>query len=274
VTATHRAASTANGACSTVYLLHFDQRYEHAGHYTGIALDLDARLAAHVAGKGPRDGGARLIQVIRQAGIGFRLARTWPGGTRGLERRLKNQGGASRRCPICKEQRREQDRAQRTVQHHAQRAGAGQVRGQRRQAHRQPTSTTVRPQPDPVAAFLTLNPAFARPVSASPAKQWGRVRGREDVELHGPRVTGARFEENEQPSQHRVNAVTRRAVAARVQARQQRAADQAERDRPGALLERTRRQLKVARDRQAHRPTRGGRQAARDDARQEADRER
>src|SRR5215203_1198727 len=84
----------------TVYLFHFDQRYEHAGHYTGWAEDLDHRVAEHLAGRG-----ARLIEVISQAGIGFRLARTWPGVTRARERQLKRQGGASRHCPICLEDR-------------------------------------------------------------------------------------------------------------------------------------------------------------------------
>jgi predicted GIY-YIG superfamily endonuclease len=64
-----------------VYLFHFDQRYEHAGHYTGWAEDLDHRVAEHLAGRG-----ARLIEVITRAGIGFRLARTWPGVTRARER--------------------------------------------------------------------------------------------------------------------------------------------------------------------------------------------
>ena len=78
-----------------VYLLHFERPYRHARHYTGFATDLDRRLNAHVCGKG-----ARLMAVIAAAGIGWQLARVWPG-TRGLERALKNQGGASRRCPIC-----------------------------------------------------------------------------------------------------------------------------------------------------------------------------
>jgi len=78
-----------------VYLLHFDRRYKHAGHYIGSADDVPARLARHAAG-----GGARLIEVITAAGIGFELARTWPGG-RTRERQIKNQGGASRFCPLC-----------------------------------------------------------------------------------------------------------------------------------------------------------------------------
>jgi predicted GIY-YIG superfamily endonuclease len=94
------ASTTQRHPLGTVYLFHFDQRYEHAGHYTGWAEDLDHRVAEHLAGRG-----ARLIEVITQAGIGFRLARTWPGVTRARERQLKRQGGASRHCPICQEDR-------------------------------------------------------------------------------------------------------------------------------------------------------------------------
>ncbi len=86
----------------TVYLLHFidpatgeSARYRHAGHYTGWALDLATRLARHEDGRG-----ARLLEVIRDAGLGWKLARTWPGDRR-RERQIKNQGGASRHCPEC-----------------------------------------------------------------------------------------------------------------------------------------------------------------------------
>lgn len=79
----------------TVYLLHFDRPYKHARHYRGWARDLPARLADHEAGRG-----ARLIAVITAAGIGYELARTWPG-TRYRERQLKRMGGAARQCPIC-----------------------------------------------------------------------------------------------------------------------------------------------------------------------------
>jgi hypothetical protein len=82
---------------STVYLLHFDQPYRHARHYQGWAADLERRLAEHRAGG---QAAARLMQVIHAEGIGCTLARTWRG-TRGRERQLKVQGGASRRCPVC-----------------------------------------------------------------------------------------------------------------------------------------------------------------------------
>jgi hypothetical protein len=198
----------------TVYLLHFDQRYEHAGHYTGFAegSGLLNRLGEHAAGRG-----ARLVEVITQAGISFRLARVWPGVTRARERQLKQQGGASRRCPICLDQ-------------HA-------TPGRR---HDQPTRGTT---PAQARTFLELNEAFARPVSASPAKQWARVRGREQIDLLSPRVTGAWFEENAQPSQHRAQAVARRAVQARVQARQHQRAERAEQQRAPAIAARTRQRL-------------------------------
>jgi predicted GIY-YIG superfamily endonuclease len=80
----------------TVYLIHFDQPFKHAKHYTGWALDLEARLYLHRAGSG-----ARLLAVIREAGIGWQVARTWEGVDRNFERALKVQGGASRRCPLC-----------------------------------------------------------------------------------------------------------------------------------------------------------------------------
>ncbi len=223
--------STGRHPLGTVYLLHFDQRYEHAGHYTGFAegSGLLKRLGEHAAGRG-----ARLVEVITQAGISFHLARTWPGVTRARERQLKQQGGASRRCPICLDQHatpgRRHDRAA------DQRASAVPTRG-----------TT----PEQARAFLELNEAFARPVGASPAKQWGRVRGREQIELLSPRVTAGWFEENQQPSQHRAYAVIRRGVQARVQARQHRAADHAEQQRTRQVAGRTHQRLATAREHHA-----------------------
>jgi predicted GIY-YIG superfamily endonuclease len=82
----------------TVYLLHFTSPYKHARHYRGWTSDLPARLAEHRAGRG-----ARLMTVIRGAGIGFIVAKTEPG-TRARERQLK-QRGAGRDCPVCMAQR-------------------------------------------------------------------------------------------------------------------------------------------------------------------------
>ena len=102
----------ATGQSGTIYLLHFDRRYKHAGHYIGWTTNLPARLRDHTAGHA-----GRLIAVCIAEGIGFTLARTWQG-PRAEERRIKKMGGASRSCPICAAQRkaaklaaRETDRA-------------------------------------------------------------------------------------------------------------------------------------------------------------------
>lgn len=86
---------------TTVYLLHFDQPIaDHAGHYMGSTADLDQRLADHAEGRG-----ARLMEVCRERGIGWRLVRTWEG-DRTTERRLKRRKNAPRLCPLCREKKR------------------------------------------------------------------------------------------------------------------------------------------------------------------------
>ncbi len=47
-------------------------------------------------------GPGRLVQVALAAGLTFELAWVEYPATRGRERRLKNQGGAARRCPLCR----------------------------------------------------------------------------------------------------------------------------------------------------------------------------
>lgn len=88
-----------------VYLLCFDKKYKHAKHYIGFTENgetgLTKRLERHKKGQG-----ARLIEVITKAGIGFTLTRTWPEGDRNFERKLKNQKKSSALCPLCKERAR------------------------------------------------------------------------------------------------------------------------------------------------------------------------
>ncbi len=82
---------------SGVYLIHFAEPYKHAKHYLGSSDDLSRRLDQHHNGTG-----ARLMQVVREAGISWVVARTWPGGRR-LEFALKRQHNAPKNlCPICR----------------------------------------------------------------------------------------------------------------------------------------------------------------------------
>lgn len=60
-------------ATSVCYLLHFHTPFRHARHYLGTTNDLPARTARHQAGDG-----ARLVEVITQAGIGFVLPAPGP----------------------------------------------------------------------------------------------------------------------------------------------------------------------------------------------------
>jgi predicted GIY-YIG superfamily endonuclease len=80
---------------TTIYLLHFHQHYHHAGHYLGSTSDLEVRIAEHRAGHG-----ARLIEVIAQAGIEWEVVRTWKGG-RKREREIKNRKHSNHLCPRC-----------------------------------------------------------------------------------------------------------------------------------------------------------------------------
>jgi len=212
-------------------------------------------LAAH-----QRGAGARLVEVITQAGIGFRLARIWPGASRARERSLKNSGGASRYCPICQDERKARGQSRRPPssradRHQDHRADAAAGHLERDRGHRPGTGAVLTRgvRPGHARAFMRLNPAFARPVSASLAQQWGRVRGREEIEALSPRVTGARFEENQPLSQQRATAVTKRAVQARVEARQRQLADQAEQTRPRAVAARTHQRLATSQDQRADR---------------------
>ena len=83
-----------------VYLIHFEKAYKHARHYLGYAQDVDVRLQRHRAGNG-----ARLMEVIVDAGISWEVSRLWPcedeHQARLLERRLKHWHGSGQFCPLC-----------------------------------------------------------------------------------------------------------------------------------------------------------------------------
>jgi hypothetical protein len=72
-----------------------------AGHYWGWTSDLVRRIEREH--RNPYwSGPGRLVKVALAAGLTFELAYVeYPAG-RGRERRLKNQGSAYRRCPLCR----------------------------------------------------------------------------------------------------------------------------------------------------------------------------
>jgi len=84
VTAGPQGEPGSAGDLGTVYLIHLDQRYKHAGHSQHWTRDLTARIAEHLRGQG-----ARLMEVIKDAGITWQVSRTWEG-DRNLERAIKN----------------------------------------------------------------------------------------------------------------------------------------------------------------------------------------
>jgi hypothetical protein len=76
-------------------------RGQYAGHYWGWTDDLVRRINREH--RNPRwHGPGRLVQVALAAGLSFELAWLEYPATRGRERRLKNQGSAYRRCPLCR----------------------------------------------------------------------------------------------------------------------------------------------------------------------------
>lgn len=82
-----------------VYLICFDRKYKHCRHYIGFCEDgnLEQRIARHRAGNG-----ARLMEIVTQAGIGWEVTRVWPDGDRNFERKLKNRKNAAVLCPRCR----------------------------------------------------------------------------------------------------------------------------------------------------------------------------
>jgi predicted GIY-YIG superfamily endonuclease len=93
---------------ATVYLLHFLERIGNpdnpramAQHYIGHSFDAPERIAQHTSGNGRA---AKIVRYVQAQGIGFEVARTWPGDWT-LERQLKRRHNAPKLCPVCREAR-------------------------------------------------------------------------------------------------------------------------------------------------------------------------
>lgn len=86
----------------TVYVLHLDPPYKHAGHYIGYTPDAtaDRRVGEHLVA-GPK--ASPLIVAAIRAGSVVRLAHVVEGDTAGrdFERWLKARADTRKWCPCC-----------------------------------------------------------------------------------------------------------------------------------------------------------------------------
>ena len=80
-----------------VYLLHFDKKLKHAGHYMGWTTDLKKRLREHRSGRRER---CVLTSVLCFKGIGWRVVRLWDGPL-SFEKELKRKKNNRLLCPVC-----------------------------------------------------------------------------------------------------------------------------------------------------------------------------
>lgn len=82
---------------SGVYVIHFDTPLHHAQHYVGSSDNIERRLMEHAKGNG-----ARLLQVLREKAIGWKVTLTIETDTpRELERQIKRQKNGRKMCPMC-----------------------------------------------------------------------------------------------------------------------------------------------------------------------------
>ncbi len=80
----------------TLYLIHFQIKYEHAQHYLGISNNLPRRLEEHRSVQGNA-----LMRAVTKSGIPWSVVRTWNDSDRMQEIQLKSRHNSPRLCPIC-----------------------------------------------------------------------------------------------------------------------------------------------------------------------------
>ncbi len=81
-----------------IYLIHFEKKFGHAGHYLGLATDFEKRMERHRQGRG-----SNLIKKIQEAGIGWEVVRMWDIGAKAplAEKELKKRHNNRSLCPKC-----------------------------------------------------------------------------------------------------------------------------------------------------------------------------
>lgn len=87
-----------------LFLLHFEPRYHHAGHYLGYAKRNVYEYARSVANGTCLRYPHELVEAAVQWGmVEIVVADTWPGWGREEQIGMRRQGGLSRFCPVCRE---------------------------------------------------------------------------------------------------------------------------------------------------------------------------
>jgi predicted GIY-YIG superfamily endonuclease len=79
-----------------LYLLHFDPRYLHAGHYLGYTQDLMKRFNLHLRGKG-----SPLVRAAVKNGSKVVLVRLWNEDGNAEQEIKRVVGSRARLCPVC-----------------------------------------------------------------------------------------------------------------------------------------------------------------------------
>jgi predicted GIY-YIG superfamily endonuclease len=79
-----------------LYLLHFDPRYRHAGHYLGYTQELPKRFGLHLQGKG-----SPLVKAAINNGSQIVLVRIWAEDGNAEQEIKRVIGSRAKLCPLC-----------------------------------------------------------------------------------------------------------------------------------------------------------------------------
>jgi hypothetical protein len=88
----------------SLYLLHLEPRYKHAGHYLGFTPELRVERRAREHMDGVEHKASPLVLAALKAGCTVVISRRWEGTQydRRAERAKKSRGHA-RLCPLCRQ---------------------------------------------------------------------------------------------------------------------------------------------------------------------------
>ena len=88
----------------SLYLLHIEPRYKHAGHYLGFTPDLRVERRAREHMDGVQHKASPLVLAALKAGCTVVISRRWEGPQFDKAERAKKHRGHTRLCPLCRQQ--------------------------------------------------------------------------------------------------------------------------------------------------------------------------